>query len=74
MSWQVVSSGSFYYAPVGETHENLKIMRLMDEHYLEHPAEGILRMRGFLLTLCIAADHRRVRRLVELVFQWPENK
>jgi len=32
-----VSRASFYYKPLGESEENLKIMRLMDEHYLEHP-------------------------------------
>lgn len=41
-----VSRASFYYKPLGESEENLKIMRLMDEHYLEHPTEGVLRMRA----------------------------
>lgn len=62
-----VSRGSFYYVPVGETHENLKIMRLMDKHYLEYPTEGVLRMHDFLLTLGIVANHKRVRRLLRLM-------
>jgi putative transposase len=32
-----VSRGSFYYKPLGETEDNLHIMRLMDEHYMERP-------------------------------------
>ena len=42
-------------------------MRLMDEHYLEHPTEGVVRMRDFLLTLGILANHKRVRRLLRLM-------
>lgn len=62
-----VNRGSFYYQPLGETEENLRIMRLMDEHYLEHPTEGVLRMRDFLLVLGIVANHKRVRRLLRLM-------
>ena len=62
-----VSRGSFYYKPLGETEDNLKIMRLMDEHYLKHPTEGVLRMRDFLLALGIIANHKRVRRLLRLM-------
>jgi len=62
-----VSRGSFYYKPLGETKDNLKIMRLMDEHYLKHPTEGVLRMRDFLLALGIIANHKRVRRLLRLM-------
>jgi len=62
-----VNRGSFYYKPLGETEENLRIMRLMDEHYLNHTTEGIKRMRDFLLTLGILANHKRVRRLLRLI-------
>jgi len=62
-----VSRGSFYYKPLGETEENLHIMRLMDEHYMERPSEGVLRMRDFLLALGIVANHKRVRRLLRLM-------
>jgi putative transposase len=62
-----VNRGSFYYKPLGETEENLRIMRLMDEHYLNHPTEGVLRMRDFLLALGIVANHKRVRRLLRLM-------
>jgi len=62
-----VGRSSFYYKPLGETEDNLKIMRLMDEHYLKHPTEGVLRMRDFLLALGIIANHKRVRRLLRLM-------
>ncbi|MBN2015953.1 transposase [Candidatus Dojkabacteria bacterium] len=62
-----VSRGSFYYKPLGETEENLRIMRLMDEHYLNHPTEGVLRVCDFLLALGIVANHKRVRRLLRLM-------
>ena len=62
-----VNRGSFYYQPLGETEENLRIMRLMDEHYLKHPTEGVLRIRDFLLALGIVANHKRVRRLLRLM-------
>jgi len=62
-----VSRGSFYYKPLGETEENLNIMRLMDEHYMERPSEGVLRMRDFLFALGIVANHKRVRRLLRLM-------
>jgi putative transposase len=62
-----VNRGSFYYKPLGETKENLRIMRLMDEHYLKHPTEGVLRIRDFLLALGIVANHKRVRRLLRLM-------
>jgi len=56
-----VNRGSFYYQPVAETEENLKVMRLMDEHYLKHPTEGVIRMRDFLMTLGTIANHKRIR-------------
>ncbi len=59
-----VNRGSFYYHPVGESEANLQIMKLMDEHYMEHPGEGVLRMRDFLSSQGIVANHKRVRRLL----------
>lgn len=37
-----------YYHPVGESALNLELMRLMDEHYLEHPYKGAVRMHTWL--------------------------
>ena len=36
------------YKPVGESALNLELMRLMDEHYLEHPYKGARRMYVWL--------------------------
>ncbi len=62
-----VNRGSFYYKPLGESEDNLKLMRLMDEHYLKHPTEGVLRVRDFLFVLGIIANHKKVRRLLRLM-------
>ena len=62
-----ISRSSFYYKPVGESTENLKIMRIMDEHYIKHPTAGVIRMQDFLFTLSIIANHKRVRRLLRLM-------
>lgn len=62
-----ISRSSFYYKPVGESIENLKIMRLMDEHYIKHPTAGVIRMQDFLFTISIIANHKRVRRLLRLM-------
>ncbi len=62
-----IHRSGIYYAPKGESAENLEIMRLMDEHYLEHPSEGVLRMQDFLFAMGIVANHKRVRRLLRLM-------
>jgi len=62
-----VSRSRFYYKPLEESEENLKIMRMMDEHYLFQPSEGVIGMRDFLLTMGIIANHKRVRRLLRLM-------
>ena len=35
-----ISRSSFYYQPVGETAENLALMRLIDAQFLETPWYG----------------------------------
>jgi putative transposase len=42
-------------------------MRLMDEHYLKHPSEGVIRMQDFLLAMGFVINHKRVRRLLRLM-------
>jgi putative transposase len=59
-----ISRSNVYYQPVGESQENLQIMRLMDEHYLEHPTEGVLQMQDFLFLCGFLVNHKRVRRLL----------
>lgn len=62
-----VPRSSMYYEPKGETAENLEIMRIVDEHYLNHPTEGVLRMQDMLFALGFVVNHKRVRRLLRLM-------
>lgn len=62
-----ISRSGLYYAPLGEKQENLAIMRIMDEHYLKHPTEGVIRMQDLLFTLGFVVNHKRIRRLLRLM-------
>ena len=59
-----INRGSLYYKPIGEKPENLEIMRVMDEHYLKHPTEGVLSMQDYLFFMGFLVNHKRVRRLL----------
>ena len=59
-----ISKGSFYYVHKAESEENLTLMRLMDEHYMEHPYKGVLQMHDFLSGVGYHANEKRVRRLL----------
>jgi putative transposase len=59
-----VNRSSVYYKHVEESEENLQFMRLMDEHYLDHPTYGVLQMQDFLLLLGFVVNVKRVRRLL----------
>ena len=43
-----VSQAGLYYKPIGTSDLNLELMRLIDEHYLEHPYKGARRMHVWL--------------------------
>lgn len=62
-----VNRSGLYYAPVGESEENLEIMRKIDEHYLDHPTEGVLRVQDFRFALGFVVNHKRVCRLLRLM-------
>ena len=62
-----INRSSVYYEPSGESPENLSIMRLMDEHYLDHPTHGVLQMQDYLLLIGLCVNHKRVRRLLRLM-------
>lgn len=62
-----ISRSNVYYEPVGESQENLQVMRLMDEHFLDHPTEGVLQMQDFLFLCGFLVNHKRVRRLLRLM-------
>lgn len=62
-----IHRSGLYYAPKGEKPKNLQIMRIMDEHYLKHPTEGVIRMQDMLFALGFVVNHKRVRRLLRLM-------
>lgn len=43
-----INRSSLYYTASKESELNLKLMRLIDEHYLEHPYKGAERMYKWL--------------------------
>jgi putative transposase len=59
-----LNRSSLYYKAAGESVENIKIMRLMDERHLDNPTHGVLQMQDFLLSLSFAVNEKRVRRLL----------
>jgi len=59
-----INRSNLFYKRVEEKPENLKIMKLMDEEHLKHPAKGVEQMLDFLLTLNILIGPKRVRRLL----------
>ena len=62
-----INRSELYYSPVGESEENLEIMRLMDEHHLEHPTMGVLGMQDMLRYEGYKVNHKRIRRLMTLM-------
>jgi len=59
-----LSRSTVYYEAVGESEENLQIMRLMDEEFYAEPTHGVLQMQDFLFALNFLVNHKRVRRLL----------
>ena len=62
-----IHRSGLYYAPKGESQENLEIMRIMDEHYLKRPTEGVISMQDLLFVLGFVVNHKRIRRLLRLM-------
>ena len=62
-----IGRSSFYYAPVGESPENLALMRRIDELFLEYPFYGSRQMVRQLWREGISAGRHRVRRLMRLM-------
>ena len=59
-----INRSSLYYNTVGETSENIKIMRLLDAHFMEHPTYGVLQMQDYLRDEGYCINEKRVRRLL----------
>ena len=59
-----LARSSYSYHPVGETEDNLHLMRLLDEQYTRTPFYGIRKMTAWLQTQGYAVNHKRVARLM----------
>ena len=62
-----VSRSGLYYEPVPETEENLGLMRLMDEQYLQTPYYGVERLLVLFVALGYKINRKRIRRLMKLI-------
>ncbi len=62
-----VSRSSRYYKPLGESAENVRLMRRIDEAYLKYPFYGSRQMARHLGRLGLMAGRHRVRRLMGLM-------
>ena len=71
-----IARSSFYYEGRGESALNLRLMRLIDEQFLETPFFGSRQMKRWLYRQGYIVSRKRVRRLMRLlglqaVFQRP---
>jgi putative transposase len=62
-----INRSSFYYQPVGETAENLALMRLIDAQFLETPWYGSRQMARHLRRDGHEVGRKRVRRLMAVM-------
>ena len=59
-----IHRSGIYYTPKGDSAFNLELMRLMDEHYLEHPYKGAERMHTWLtMDMDKKVSRNRINRL-----------
>ena len=62
-----VNRSGLYYASVGESQENLLLMRLLDEQYTRTPFYGSRKMTEWLVSKGHAVNRKRVSRLMSLM-------
>jgi putative transposase len=62
-----ISRSSFYYAPKGESPDNLALMRRIDELFLKYPFYGSRQMARQLRRDGVRVGRHRVRRLMRLM-------
>src|SRR6202045_4737927 len=72
-----VNRSGLYYEPLGESEENLTLMRLLDEQYTRTPFYGSRKMVEWLTTQGFRVNRKRVSRLmtvlgVEAVYPKPK--
>ena len=61
------SRSGFYYLGVGESAQNLMLMRLLDEQYMRTPFYGVIKMTDWLEKHGYVVNLKRVRRLLRLM-------
>ena len=61
-----VHRSGLYYKPCGESCENLAIMRILDEQYLQTPFYGVERLKALLLRKGYRMNGKRLRRLMRI--------
>lgn len=62
-----IHRSGLYYHPVGESQQNLEIMRILDEQYFETPFYGVLRLTALLQKRGFSVNKKRVKRLMKLI-------
>ena len=62
-----ISRSSFYYAPKGESADNLALMRRLDELFMKYPFYGSRQMVRQLRREAVRVGRHRVRRLMRLM-------
>jgi len=62
-----INRSGLYYQPVGESEENLLLMRLMDEEYTRRPFYGSRRMTVWLGEQGHEVNRKRVSRLMDVM-------
>ena len=62
-----LNRASLYYEPAGETPENLRLMRLIDEQYTARPFYGSRRITRWLVRQGHEVNRKRVQRLLRVM-------
>ena len=62
-----VNRSSLFYERMGESEENLRLMRLLDEQYTKAPFYGSRRMTEWLITQGYEVNRKRISRLMEVM-------
>lgn len=62
-----ISRSTYYHEPAGETPDNLKLMRVIDEQHLRCPFFGRRQMTDWLRLQGYQVNEKRVRRLMSLI-------
>jgi putative transposase len=62
-----LARSSLYYEPAGQTPEDLRLMRLIDQEYTAHPFLGSRRLTAWLIEQGEAVNRKRVQRLMRVM-------